>query len=126
MKPRMPMSLVRRFWDTIEVHGKEPAMTTGVTTDKLLEDLQVVVRDAEALLQATASQTGERVEVARAKAAESLRQARQRLAAAQTDMAHEVREAAASTDEYVREHPWQAVGMAAGAGLLIGLLISRR
>lgn len=101
-------------------------MTTNVTTDKLLEDLQVVVRDAEALLQATASQTGERIEGARAKAAESLRQARQRLAAAQTDVVREVREAAASTDEYVREHPWQAVGMAAGAGLLIGLLISRR
>lgn len=126
MKPRMPMSLALRFWDRIRVERKESTMTTGITTDKLLEDLQVVVRDAEALLQATASQTGERVEDARAKAAESLRQARQRLAAAQTDVVREVREAAASTDEYVREHPWQAVGMAAGAGLLIGLLISRR
>ena len=30
-------------------------MTTTVTTEKLIEDLQVVVRDAEALLQATAA-----------------------------------------------------------------------
>lgn len=101
-------------------------MTTTVSTDKLIEDLQVVVRDAEALLQATASQTGEKIEGARAKAAESLRQARQRIAAAQSDAVREMREAAASADDYVRKHPWQAVGVAAGAGLLIGLLISRR
>jgi ElaB/YqjD/DUF883 family membrane-anchored ribosome-binding protein len=101
-------------------------MTTSVSTDKLIEDLQTVVRDAEALLQATASQTGEKIDGARAKAAESLRHARQRIAAAQADAVREVREAAASADEYVREHPWQAVGVAAGAGLLIGLLIARR
>ncbi|MCC7329853.1 MAG: DUF883 domain-containing protein [Gammaproteobacteria bacterium] len=101
-------------------------MTTTVTTEKLIEDLQVVVRDAEALLQATAAQTGEKIEGVRARATESLRQARQRIAAAQAGAAREIREAADSTDEYVREHPWQAVGIAAGAGLLIGLLIGRR
>lgn len=101
-------------------------MTTTVTVDKLIEDLQVVVRDAETLLQATASQTGEKIEGARARATESLRQARQRIASAQAEATREVREAAASADEYVREHPWHAVGVAAGAGLLLGLLISRR
>ena len=36
------------------------------------------------------------------------------------------KEAGQATDAYVRENPWQAVGIAAGAGLLIGMLISRR
>ena len=36
------------------------------------------------------------------------------------------KEAARATDEYVHEHPWQAVGAAAGVGFLIGMLIARR
>ena len=29
-------------------------------------------------------------------------------------------------DDYVHDHPWQAVGVAAGVGLLIGLLLNRK
>jgi ElaB/YqjD/DUF883 family membrane-anchored ribosome-binding protein len=36
------------------------------------------------------------------------------------------REAAQSTDKFVREKPWQAVGIAAAIGLVAGLLIRRR
>jgi ElaB/YqjD/DUF883 family membrane-anchored ribosome-binding protein len=32
----------------------------------------------------------------------------------------------AAGDEYVRDRPWQAVGVAAAAGLLVGLLVGRR
>ena len=101
-------------------------MTTTVSTEKLLEDLKTVVRDAEALLQATAAQTGEKIEGARTRAMESLQKARQRLAAVEKEAIHEVREAVATADNYVHKNPWQAVGMAAGAGLLFGLLIGRR
>ena len=34
--------------------------------------------------------------------------------------------AAKATDDYVRDNPWQAVGIAAMAGLVLGILISRR
>ena len=101
-------------------------MFTKVSTDKLLDDLQTVVRDAEALLQATASQSGEKIEGVRARATESLHKARQRLAAVEKEAIHEVREAAATADNYVHTNPWQAVGMAAGVGLVVGLLIGRR
>jgi ElaB/YqjD/DUF883 family membrane-anchored ribosome-binding protein len=30
------------------------------------------------------------------------------------------------TDEYVRDNPWQAIGAAAAAGFLVGVLIGRR
>lgn len=102
------------------------ARTQKVTTDKLIADLEVVVRDAEALLQATAHQTGEKIDQARERAKESLRQARGRLADAEAQAVEQVREAAADVDKYVHQNPWQAVGVAAGAGLLLGLLISRR
>ena len=94
--------------------------------EKLMSDLQSVVEDAEALLQATAAQTGERVDGVRARARESLKQARSRLVEVQGETLEHVREAAESADEYVRENPWQVVGVAAGVGLLLGLLISRR
>src|ERR1051326_27357 len=36
------------------------------------------------------------------------------------------REVAENTDKFVREKPWQAVGIAAAVGLVAGLLIRRR
>jgi ElaB/YqjD/DUF883 family membrane-anchored ribosome-binding protein len=96
----------------------------SVTVDKLLEDLQTVVRDAEDLLKATAGHAGERVQEVRARAEESLSAARERLGQIRDDAVDRARELASSGDEYVRRNPWQAVGIAAGAGLLIGLLIS--
>lgn len=100
--------------------------TETVTTEKLREDLQILVRDAEALLQATAGQTGEKVEALRARAKESLHRARERLAAVQDATVQEVKKTAQSVDHMVHEKPWQAVGIAAGVGLLVGLLIGRR
>ena len=34
--------------------------------------------------------------------------------------------AAKATDDFVRENPWQAVGIGAAVGVLLGMLISRR
>lgn len=101
-------------------------MNSTITTDKLIEDLQVVVRDAEALLQATAGQAGEKIDSVRARAAASVQQARQRLDVAERAARREIKQAAASADEYVNANPWQAAGVAAGIGLVIGLLIGRR
>jgi len=101
-------------------------MARKTPSEKLMSDLQSVVEDAEALLQATAAQTGERVDGVRARARESLKQARSRLVEVEGEALEQVREAAESADEYVRENPWQVVGVAAGVGLLLGLLISRR
>jgi ElaB/YqjD/DUF883 family membrane-anchored ribosome-binding protein len=100
--------------------------TEKVTTDKLFSDLQTVIEDAEALLQATASQTGEKIESVRSRARASVNQARERLSAVQGRAADQARDAAESADEYVHRNPWQAVGIAAGIGLLIGVLINRR
>jgi ElaB/YqjD/DUF883 family membrane-anchored ribosome-binding protein len=97
-----------------------------VTLDKLLQDLQTVVADAEALLKATANQAGEKVQEARAKAAESLSAARERLAEMKDSALDQARELVDTGEEYVKENPWKAVGIAAAAGVLIGLLLRRR
>jgi ElaB/YqjD/DUF883 family membrane-anchored ribosome-binding protein len=104
----------------------QDAANTEVTTDQLLADLKTVMNDAEALLRATSSQTGEKIAEVRARAEASLRQAKERLSSIEDEALRRAREVADATDEYVRENPWQSVGIAAGVGLLVGLLLARR
>jgi ElaB/YqjD/DUF883 family membrane-anchored ribosome-binding protein len=84
-------------------------------TDNMMEDLRAVIADAEELLRATADQAGPRIEEVRARAEESLRTAREHLSGAGAEL-----------DTQVRAHPWAAVGIAAGVGLIIGILLSRK
>jgi len=97
-----------------------------VSKEQLMADFRVVVSDAEALLRATANQTGEKLMAARAKVEESLQVARARLADAQYAVVAKTKAAAKATDVYVHENPWNAVGIAATVGLLIGILLGRR
>jgi ElaB/YqjD/DUF883 family membrane-anchored ribosome-binding protein len=96
------------------------------TKEQLIADFKVVVSDAQALLNATANQTGEKLTAARAKVEDSLRAARARLAEAQQTLVAKTRAAAKATDVYVHENPWKAVGLAAAIGVVVGLLIGRR
>jgi ElaB/YqjD/DUF883 family membrane-anchored ribosome-binding protein len=97
-----------------------------VTTDQLVADLKTVVEDAEALLKATSTLTGEKIQEVRARAEESLRQAKARLGEVEEEALRRAREIADAADEYVHENPWQSVGIAAGIGLVVGLLLARR
>lgn len=99
---------------------------TLATKEKLAADLRLVIADAEELLQITSSQTGDKVAELRARVGENLRVARAKLSEADAALRDKAREAARATDDYVHENPWRSIGIAAGAGLLIGLLIGRR
>ena len=83
--------------------------------NNLMTDLKAVIADAEELLRATADQAGPKVQEARERAEESLRAARQHL-----------KNAGAELDSQVRAHPWAAVGVAVGVGLVLGVLLSRK
>jgi ElaB/YqjD/DUF883 family membrane-anchored ribosome-binding protein len=108
---------------------KEHAMSeslTGGGREQLAADMKSIIADAEELLKATASATGERILAARARAEETLKSARERLANSDDAVLNQMKDVAKTADDYVREHPWGAVGIAAVAGLLLGVLISRR
>ncbi|HEU0234539.1 MAG TPA: DUF883 family protein [Gallionella sp.] len=107
------------------MNAKLANVENEISKEKLMQDLRVVVADAEELLRATAGQAGEKVSAARERIQENLAAAKQRLAAAQDAVVTRTKEAAKVTDEYVHENPWKAVGIAAGVGLVIGMLISR-
>jgi len=97
----------------------------GETTsrDRLVSDLKTLVADAEELLRATASQAGDKIAVARQKIEQSLIEGKKALADAEKNLVQKSKEAADVADDYVRENPWNAIGIAAGIGLVIGLLI---
>jgi len=97
-----------------------------VTREKLVEDLRAVVADAEELLKATASQTGERIVAARTKAEESLKAAKARLAEEEVALIAKSKAAAKATEDYVRANPWKAVGIAAAVGFVLHILVTRR
>lgn len=97
-----------------------------VTSERLMQDMRTVVVDAEDLLKATAGQTGERVEKIRARAEGSLRSARLRLQQASDAVQAGARDAAVNVNDQVQKNPWTAVGVAAGVGLAVGILIGRR
>ncbi len=97
-----------------------------VTKQKLMADFRVVIADAEELLKATAQDASEKAVAARAKIEARLKDAKVRLAELEAVVAARAKQAATATDQYVHDNPWKAVGIAAGVGLLVGMLIGRR
>jgi len=85
------------------------------SSERLMNELRAVLADAEELLRVTADQAGPKVQEVRARAEESLRAAREHLQGAGVEL-----------DSQVRAHPWAAVGIAAGIGLIAGILLSRK
>lgn len=93
---------------------------------QLVSDMKSVIADAEDMLTATADQAGDKVASLRARIQERLHGARARLSEAETVLMAKTRAAARATDVYVHESPWTSVGIAAGVGLLVGLILGRR
>lgn len=94
--------------------------------EKLVTDIKAVISDAEEILAATADQAGEKIASLRARAKVRLSDAKERLADAEAVLVAKTKAAAQATDDYVHESPWTAVGVAAGVGVLVGLLLTRR
>lgn len=94
--------------------------------EKLVADLRAVVADAEEILHATASQTGDKVSELRTRIEARLASTRARLSEAERTLLEKGRAAARATDNFVHEEPWKSVGIAALVGLAMGVLIGRR
>ncbi len=94
-------------------------MTESFDAGKLAEELRSLVSDAEALLRASTSADGAQMQE---RAEATLRDLRARLSALEEQVTARARD----IDSYVRSNPWQAVAVAGGAALLLGLLMGRR
>ena len=94
--------------------------------EKLVSDMKVVVSDAEEILRATSGVAGDKIGELRERIADRLRDAKIRIADAEELLVDRTKAAARATDDYVNDNPWRAVGIAAGVGLLLGIIIGRR
>jgi ElaB/YqjD/DUF883 family membrane-anchored ribosome-binding protein len=98
-------------------------MADSVTSEDLYDQLQTVIRETESLLQATASYAGGKVENTREKAGETLRAAKDRLSDMQDGLTDRAGDYVKYGRKYVRNNPWQSIGIAAGIGVLLGALL---
>jgi ElaB/YqjD/DUF883 family membrane-anchored ribosome-binding protein len=113
---------------------KEYAMETSqanrhpaeASRDRLAIDLKQVVASAEELLAAAANQSGELIAAARANAESTLRRAKTDLSELEHSALDRAKHAVDDGADRIKAHPWSAVGVGAGIGLLLGMLIARR
>jgi ElaB/YqjD/DUF883 family membrane-anchored ribosome-binding protein len=94
--------------------------------EQLLADIQNVVTDAGKLLQDVGNTTSEGFAAARSKMEASLEGAKSKFDNARSIATEKAKLAANTTDDYVKQCPWRAVGIATAAGLITGILVSRR
>ena len=97
-------------------------MNTRINTDVLVADLKNVVRDSEQLLAAVSDATGEKAEAVRERLNETLAQARETCC----KLENKTKEGVRAADQVIRDHPYESIGVALAAGVVIGALIARK
>ncbi|MBU3577612.1 YqjD family protein [Polynucleobacter sp. UK-Kesae-W10] len=98
----------------------------SVGADQLVSEFKSLMADAEALIKATEDHPGDAISSLRNKALETLSGAKQSLSNLEGTLADKAKVVAEGADDFVHRNPWEAVGVAAGLGLLLGLFIRRR
>ena len=105
-------------------------MHVDIPSDKLVKEFESVVAEAESLIKSIANASSDKVGSMRASVEQGLSAAGDRLAKIREQAVIQATDAARATDQYVQENPWRVIGAAAGvaavAGLVVGILISRR
>lgn len=99
---------------------------TAAHKEKLLSDLKLVIADAEELMKLTAGEVGDKAAEMRMRMQDRLDKAKIELAHLQETAVARAKDAGKAADNYVHDNPWTAVGIAAGVGVVLGMLIGRR
>ena len=93
---------------------------------KLMQDMQQIVHDVESVLWSAAGEVSETSRGAQQRAHEAIHKVKSQLNDLGEQATQHARAASEATHRYVKDNPWQSLGVAAGVGLLIGLLLRRR
>ena len=99
---------------------------TSEHADQLIDEFKSLIADAEALIRATQDHPSETIGNLGNKALETISDAKKKISSFESDLADKAKVVAEGADDFVRRNPWEAIGVAAGLGLLIGLFIRRR
>jgi ElaB/YqjD/DUF883 family membrane-anchored ribosome-binding protein len=92
-----------------------------MNTQQLTDDLKVIAHDAEDLIKATAGEVSEKAREARSRLMTALESAKKTCGQLQ----EKAITSAKATDQVIRAHPYESIGVSFGVGLLIGVLLGR-
>lgn len=107
--------------DTKTISNKAEAVM-----DNASSELHNFIADIEDLVKEATTLTGEDLNKAKVKLSARLSEAKQSVAEMGGSLKQHARKSANSTNEYVHEQPWKAIGAGAAAGLIIGFALARR
>lgn len=99
--------------------------SSGEARDKLITEMKSVIGEAEDWLERGTAEAGEAASAIQVQFQETLQTTKDDLLRLESTLLAKTKAAAQSTDAYVQEHPWTAVGLGATLGVLIGLFIAR-
>ncbi len=99
---------------------------TSKSNGELRKSLNDVVNAAEALLRATVDETNAEYHKARTALDDKLRAAKSSVVEHAHEITSSAREIGEKGDRLVRDNPWMSVGIGAGIGLLLGMILRRR
>jgi ElaB/YqjD/DUF883 family membrane-anchored ribosome-binding protein len=111
--------------DSVHRAGKEAAgdlrRRAGNVKDYASDELRAFVADVEDLVKRVGSVSDADVARARAKVSGALGDVRRLTNDAADSLRERARAVAGQADDYVREKPWTAIGLAAAIGLIVGV-----
>jgi len=96
------------------------------TRAKITDEFATAMSEAQEMLQRAASETGDKARDLRSQVENKMLHAKLRLQELEGEAVDRAKNAARATDDYVHDHPWQAIGVAAMIGFVVGLLMNRR
>ena len=97
-----------------------------IARELLMADLGAIAADVEALLRVTADDTSDKAKETRARLTAALEKARTTCQELQSQGVASARAAVNKADQAIRAHPYEAIGIALGAGILLGALLRRK
>ena len=97
-----------------------------IARERLLADLGAIAADAEALLQATVGDASDQAKETRARLTAALEKAKATYQEFQAQGVESAKAAVNQADQTIRAHPYEALGIAFGRGILLGALLRRK
>jgi len=94
--------------------------------EKLVDEFATVLSEAEEMLKRASTETGDKARDLRSQIETKLLRAKLSLQELEGQAVDRAKAAARATDDYVHDKPWQAIGIAAVVGVVVGLLMNRR
>jgi ElaB/YqjD/DUF883 family membrane-anchored ribosome-binding protein len=94
--------------------------------EQLVADIRKVMAELDELVRDSGADVGDELAELKGRLQEQVSAARETLSDLESRVSEKARDVAIAGDAYVRDHTWTSIGVAAGIGVVIGLLLNRR